>query len=84
MNYRKGFWRIGVVLSLVEIAFWGGMLIAALISAAVNNTPVPLNWRVFGDSILGEGVLPVGGYWLLYWVLGWIIAGFRHTAKAPK
>jgi hypothetical protein len=85
MNYRRGFWRLGMVLTLGEIAFFGGLVMWGTLIWPMFATDVFINnWSRFWDSLLIFGVLPVAGYWLLFWILGWVIAGFKKSAEAPK
>ena len=95
MNYRRGFRRLGALLSLGSLAFWAALVVYGLYwewQAAhldIGALPDPLHpvrynqWAEFARAFLLFGVVPIGAYWLLYWLLPWIIAGFR-SEKDPR
>jgi hypothetical protein len=84
MNYRKGFWRLGVVLTLAEIAIFVGLAIWGALILPMFEKNVYNDWPVFRHAVWMHGVLPVAGYWLLYLVLGWVITGFKSTGKSTN
>lgn len=63
MDYRRGFRRLGIVLSMGMAIYWGFFLTYGLLLS-------PAHWRVVGLAALRYGALPVAGYWLAYAVLG--------------
>ena len=79
MNYRKGFRRIGAVLTYGSVLFWVGVMVygSFLLPAIHPNGTYYNDYDLFSHFLLIYGVVPVGGYWLLYWIVCWIVAGFR-------
>ena len=85
LNYRRGFWRLGVVLTLAEIVFFVGLVIwGTLILPLLRADVLPPNWSEFRRGVLTYGALPVGAYWLMYWVLGWVVRGFEDNSNHPE
>ncbi|HUO80248.1 MAG TPA: hypothetical protein VMU00_08895 [Steroidobacteraceae bacterium] len=66
MDYRRGFRRLGIALSIGLAIYWGFMLTYGILIS-------PAHWSVIGRAALYDGALPVAGYWLAYALLGRIL-----------
>ena len=80
MTYRNGFRRIGIVLTLCELAFWVGLVLYG--NALRLMRPETINdWNEYRRGLLVYGLLPVFAYWIAYGLLGWIIQGFTGDGR---
>jgi len=88
MNYKKGFLRIGLVISIGEAAFWTSIAIYGFwIDHTASTVPYTAytiadnsqynDWHSFAHGLALYGVAPIAAYWTLYWCLSWVFSGFK-------
>jgi hypothetical protein len=65
MNFRRGFGRIGILITVVAGLFGSLMLVGR----GFNREVIP--------DLMSFCVYPIMGYWVLYLVVAWLVAGFR-------
>ena len=87
MNWKKGFRRITILLSvLVFIGCFGIAGYAELGGDVSDKVPdILLHFDpIYFPRLFFAGTVGVACIWICYWIMYWIVKGFKDNSEKPK